>query len=118
MDFDCSKLLILTFKYPHNTTLDISQYIGSFHIHITTKYSRMPKKIAPLIGDPLSGDQLTTPTSSSKKSKTVVEVAGVIIMVGGILVMVFNILFIYFGMHSGWYYFRDSLGTELKVKAI
>ena len=75
----------------------------------------MPKKIAPLLGDPLNVDQLSSPPSSSRKSKTVVEVAGVIIMEGGLLVMVFNILFIYFGMHSGWYYFQDSLGTELKV---
>ena len=74
----------------------------------------MPKKISPLLGDPLGVEPPST-TSSSKKSRTVVEACGVLILMGGLLAMVFNILFIYFGMQSGWYYFKDSLGTELKV---
>jgi len=36
----------------------------------------------------------------------------------GVLVMVLNVIFIYDGMNSGWYYFKDSLGTELKVISI
>ena len=46
------------------------------------------------------------------------EASGVVVILGGVLVAVFNILFIYFGMSSGWYYFRDSLGTELKVISV
>ena len=36
----------------------------------------------------------------------------------GVLAMVLNIIFIYDGMNSGWYFFKDSLGTELKVISI
>ena len=36
----------------------------------------------------------------------------------GLLVMILNVIFIYDGMNSGWYYFIDSLGTELKVISI
>ena len=36
----------------------------------------------------------------------------------GFLVIILNILFILFGMNSGWYYFVDSLGTELEVISI
>ena len=36
----------------------------------------------------------------------------------GFLVIILNILFIFFGMNSGWYYFVDSLGTELEVISI
>ena len=32
-----------------------------------------------------------------------------------LLVIILNILFIFYGMNSGWYYFVDSLGTELEV---
>ena len=39
-------------------------------------------------------------------------------LVCAVLVTVLNILFIYFGIGSGWYYFVDSLGTELKVISI
>ena len=35
-----------------------------------------------------------------------------------VLVIILNILFIFYGMNSGWYYFVDSLGTELKVISI
>ena len=31
-----------------------------------------------------------------------------------LLVIILNILFIFYGMNSGWYYFVDSLGTELE----
>ena len=34
------------------------------------------------------------------------------------LIIILNILFIFYGMNSGWYYFVDSLGTELKVISI
>ena len=33
----------------------------------------------------------------------------------GLLVLVLNVIFIFFGRNTGWYYFVDSLGTELKV---
>ena len=36
----------------------------------------------------------------------------------GVLVLILNVIFIYDGMNSGWYYFKDSLGTELKVISI
>jgi len=36
----------------------------------------------------------------------------------GLLVLILNVIFIYDGMNSGWYYFKDSLGTELKVISI
>ena len=32
-----------------------------------------------------------------------------------LLVILLNILFIFYGINSGWYYFVDSLGTELEV---
>ena len=32
-----------------------------------------------------------------------------------LLVIILNILFIFYGMNSSWYYFVDSLGTELEV---
>ena len=69
----------------------------------------MPKKIAPL----------SISVSESKNTcKVFVEIAVAIQIVCGLLVAVFNILFIYYGMSSGWYYFKDSLGTELKVISI
>ena len=74
----------------------------------------MPKKIAPLLGDTIAPSM----TSSSRRDKTMLEASGVVVILGGVLVAVFNILFIYFGMSSGWYYFRDSLGTELKVISV
>ena len=36
-------------------------------------------------------------------------------MLLGLLVLVLNVIFIFFGQNTGWYYFVDSLGTELKV---
>ena len=70
---------------------------------------KMPKKIAPLsVCEP----------ESKNSSKVYVEVAGATQIVCGVLVAVFNILFIYYGMASGWYYFQDSLGTEMKVISI
>ena len=36
-------------------------------------------------------------------------------MLLGLLVLVLNVIFIFFGRNTGWYYFVDSLGTELKV---
>ena len=33
----------------------------------------------------------------------------------GLFVLVLNVIFIFFGRNTGWYYFVDSLGTELKV---
>ena len=47
-----------------------------------------------------------------------VEVTGATQIVCGLLVAVFNILFIYYGISSGWYYAKDSLGTEMKVISI
>ena len=44
-----------------------------------------------------------------------VSVADYIYYVLTILVIILNILFIFYGMNSGWYYFVDSLGTELEV---
>ena len=38
-----------------------------------------------------------------------------VIVLLGLLVLVFNVIFIFFGQNTGWYYFVDSLGTELKV---
>ena len=36
----------------------------------------------------------------------------------GLLVLVLNVIFIFFGRNTGWYYFVDSLGTELKVVSV
>ena len=36
----------------------------------------------------------------------------------GLLVLVLNVIFIFFGRNTGWYYFVDSLGTELKVVGV
>ena len=70
---------------------------------------KMPKKIAPLsVCEP----------EYKNYCKVFVEVAGATQIVCGVLVAVFNILFIYYGMISGWYYFKDSLGTEMKVISI
>ena len=72
----------------------------------------MPKKIAPLtlnIGD--------SPTMRNINT-TWIEISQIIQIFSGVLAIIFNILFIYFGMRSGWYYFQDSLGTELKVISI
>ena len=70
---------------------------------------KMPKKIAPLsICEP----------ESKNYSKVFVEAAGATHIVCGVLAAVFNILFIYYGMASGWYYFKDSLGTEMRVISI
>ena len=69
----------------------------------------MPKKIAPLsVCEP----------ESKNYSKGFVEAAAATQIVCGVLAAVFNILFIYYGMASGWYYFKDSLGTEMKVISI
>ena len=69
----------------------------------------MPKKIAPLsVCEP----------ESKNYSKGFVEAAAATQIVCGVLAAVFNILFIYYGMISGWYYFKDSLGTEMKVISI
>ena len=35
-----------------------------------------------------------------------------------LLVLVLNVIFIFFGRNTGWYYFVDSLGTELKVVGV
>ena len=70
---------------------------------------KMPKKIAPLS---------VCEAESKNSSKVFVEAAGATQIVCGVLVAVFNILFIYYGMASGWYYFQDSLGTEMKVISI
>jgi len=39
-------------------------------------------------------------------------------MLLGLLVLVLNVIFIFFGRNTGWYYFVDSLGTELKVISV
>ena len=72
----------------------------------------MPKKIAPLTLD--IGDV----PSIKKLNSAWIEISLIIQMFCGVLAIIFNILFIYFGMGSGWYYFQDSLGTELKVISI
>ena len=69
----------------------------------------MPKKIAPLS---------ISESEPKHKCRVFIEVAGATQIVCGVLVTVFNILFIYYGMSSGWYYFKDSLGTEMKVISI
>jgi hypothetical protein len=69
---------------------------------------KMPKKLAPLGKERVK----------NVKVNLFLEVIGILEIFLGVLVIVLNILFIYFGMHSGWYYFKDSLGTELKVISI
>ena len=69
---------------------------------------KMPKKLAPLGKERVK----------KVKVNLFLEVIGILEIFLGVLVIVLNILFIYFGMHSGWYYFQDSLGTELKVISI
>ena len=69
---------------------------------------RMPKKLAPLPKDRVR----------NMKAQLFLEVLGVLEIILGVLVIVLNILFLYFGINSGWYYFKDSLGTELKVISI
>ena len=71
----------------------------------------MPKKLAPL------GKEERGPFQN-EKVKLFLEIAGLSELFLGVLVIVLNILFIYFGMNSGWYYFKDSLGTEIKVISI
>ena len=68
----------------------------------------MPKKIAPLGKERVK----------NVKVSLFLEVIGILEIFLGVLVIVLNILFIYFGMSSGWYFFKDSLGTELKVISI
>ena len=70
---------------------------------------KMRKKIAPLS---------LSVSESKNNSRLLVEVAGASQIVCGLLVAVFNILFIYYGISSGWYYFKDSLGTEMRVISI
>ena len=71
----------------------------------------MPKKLAPL------GKEERGPFKN-EKVKLLLEVAGILELFLGVFVIVLNILFIYFGMNSGWYFFKDSFGTEMKVISI
>ena len=77
--------------------------------HQTNNHIRkMPKKLAPLAKDIVR----------STRVNMFLEGLGILEIFLGVLVIVLNILFIYFGMSSGWYYFQDSLGTEMKVISI
>ena len=69
---------------------------------------KMPKKLAPLAKE----------TVRNTRVNMFLEGLGILQIFLGVLVIVLNILFIYFGMSSGWYYFQDSLGTEMKVISI
>ena len=69
---------------------------------------KMPKKLAPLAKE----------TVRNTRVNMFLEGLGILEIFLGVLVIVLNILFIYFGMSSGWYYFQDSLGTEMKVISI
>ena len=79
-------------------------------VKVTNHMIKVPKKLAPLGRErgPVKNERI----------KLFLEVAGVVALILGNLVIVLNILFIYIGINSGWYYFKDSLGTELKVISI
>ena len=79
-------------------------------VKVTNHIIAMPRKVAPLGED-------RGPVENGRV-KLFLEVVGVLELFLGVLVIVLNILFIYFGINSGWYYSKDSLGTELKVISI